>query len=114
MLGDFQEQAGRPFEHEARLRELLARQAELNAALDLDKGERQIAPPAGAEEGVADTESQNLADAGPVAAGPCSNGEVRRRREHDRRAPDSRAADADRGKESPAHNGFGPMAGRKM
>ena len=28
---------------------LLSRQAELNAALDLDKGERQIAPPAGAE-----------------------------------------------------------------
>jgi len=49
MLGDFQEQAGRPYEHEARLKELLARQAELNATLDLDKGERQIAPPAGAE-----------------------------------------------------------------
>jgi len=48
MLGDFQEQAGKPFEHEARLKELLGRQAELNAALDLDKGERQIAPPAGA------------------------------------------------------------------
>jgi hypothetical protein len=51
MLGDFQEQAGKPFEHEARLRELLARQAEVNAALDLDKGERQIAPPAGDEVG---------------------------------------------------------------
>jgi hypothetical protein len=49
MLGDFQEQAGRPYEHEAQLKGLLARQAELNAALDLDKGERQIAPPAGAE-----------------------------------------------------------------
>ncbi len=52
MLGDFQEQAGRPFEHEAKLKELLVRQAELNAALDLDKGERQIAPPAGGERGV--------------------------------------------------------------
>ena len=52
MLMDFQEQSGRPFEHEARLKELLGRQAELNAALDLDKGERQIAPPAGAEDGV--------------------------------------------------------------
>jgi hypothetical protein len=31
------EQAQRPFEHEARLKELLARQAQLNAALDLDK-----------------------------------------------------------------------------
>ncbi len=45
MLVDFEEQAGRPFEHEARLKELLTRQAELNAALDLDKGERQVAPP---------------------------------------------------------------------
>jgi hypothetical protein len=43
MLGDFQGQAGKPFEHEAWLKELLGRQAELNAALDLDKGERQIA-----------------------------------------------------------------------
>jgi hypothetical protein len=50
MLGDFQEQAGKPYEHEARLKELLGRQAELNAALDLDKGERQVAPAAGAEE----------------------------------------------------------------
>src|ERR1035437_6471896 len=50
MLGEFKEQAGKPFEHEARLKELLARQAELNAALDLDKGERQVAPAAGAEE----------------------------------------------------------------
>jgi hypothetical protein len=49
MLADFEEQAGKPFEHEARLKELLGRQAELNAALDLDKGERQIAPEAGAE-----------------------------------------------------------------
>ena len=48
MLADFQQQAGRPFEHEARLKELLVRQTELNAALDLDKGERQVAPPDGA------------------------------------------------------------------
>jgi hypothetical protein len=45
-LADFQSQAGRPFEHEGRLRELVARQAELNEALDLDKGERQVAQPA--------------------------------------------------------------------
>jgi hypothetical protein len=50
MLGDFQEQAGKAFEHEARLKELLGRQAELNAALDLDKGERQVAPEARPEE----------------------------------------------------------------
>ncbi len=58
MLGDFQEQAGKAFEHEARLKELLGRQAELNAALDLDKGERQIAPedgPEGGSEADADT-----------------------------------------------------------
>jgi hypothetical protein len=42
-LADFQGQAGRPFEHETRLKELLARQAELNEVLDLDKGERQVA-----------------------------------------------------------------------
>jgi hypothetical protein len=48
-LADFESQAGRPFEHEARLRELVAHQAELNAALDLDKGERQVAPPADGE-----------------------------------------------------------------
>ena len=44
MLGDFTEQAGRPYEHEAKLRDLLIRQAQLNALLDLDKGERQVAP----------------------------------------------------------------------
>ena len=44
MLADFPEQAGRPYEHEARLKELLIRQAQLNALLDLDKGERQVAP----------------------------------------------------------------------
>ena len=49
-LADFQGQAGRPFEHEGRLKELVARQSELNAALDLDKGEqRQIAQPCDGE-----------------------------------------------------------------
>ena len=43
-LAEYREQMDRPFEHEARLKELLARQAELNAALDLDKNERQVAP----------------------------------------------------------------------
>ena len=50
MLADFQEQAGRPYEHEARLKELLIRQAATECALDLDKGERQVAAPAGDEE----------------------------------------------------------------
>jgi N12 class adenine-specific DNA methylase len=67
MLGDFQEQAGRPFEHEARLKELLGRQAELNAALDLDKGERQIAPPA-TTEGSADAAGDVGADETAVDA----------------------------------------------
>jgi hypothetical protein len=41
-LTDFKTQLGRPFEHESRLRELLVKQAELNAALDLDKHEAQV------------------------------------------------------------------------
>jgi N12 class adenine-specific DNA methylase len=42
-LADYQAQLNRAFEHEEKLKELLARQAQLNAALDLDKGERQVA-----------------------------------------------------------------------
>lgn len=34
----------KPYEHEARLIELLDRQTQLNYALDLDKSEQQIAP----------------------------------------------------------------------
>jgi hypothetical protein len=41
-LAEFKEQMGRPFEHEARLKELLVKQAQLNAALDLDKHEAQV------------------------------------------------------------------------
>jgi hypothetical protein len=37
-------QADKPFEHEARMKELLLRQAELNAALDLNKNETQVVP----------------------------------------------------------------------
>jgi N12 class adenine-specific DNA methylase len=40
-LADYQVQAERPFEHEERLKQLLARQAELNSLLDLDKGDQQ-------------------------------------------------------------------------
>ena len=42
-MADYQAQAGKPYEHEPRLKELLVRQAQLNAALDLDKGEQQVA-----------------------------------------------------------------------
>jgi hypothetical protein len=45
-LADYQAQASKPFDHEARMKELLAGQAQLNAALDLDKNETQVAPPA--------------------------------------------------------------------
>jgi hypothetical protein len=44
-VADYREQADRPFEHEERLKELLGRQAELNALLDLDKGDQQGAGP---------------------------------------------------------------------
>ncbi len=52
-LADYQAQANKPFEHEARLKELLIRQAQLNAALDLDKNEKQVAPPPEDDIGVA-------------------------------------------------------------
>jgi hypothetical protein len=45
-LSDYQAQANRPFEHEARLKELLVRQGQLNAALDLDKSDAQTVEPA--------------------------------------------------------------------
>lgn len=41
-LADYRAQLGRPFEHEARIRELLAKQVQLNAALDLDKHAAQV------------------------------------------------------------------------
>jgi hypothetical protein len=40
-LSDYQSQANRPFEHEERLKHLLARQSEINSLLDLDKGDQQ-------------------------------------------------------------------------
>ncbi len=40
-LADYMEQLHRPFEHEARLRELLLKQQEINRSLDLDKGDSQ-------------------------------------------------------------------------
>jgi hypothetical protein len=40
-LADYRSQADRPFEHEERLKQLLARQNELNSLLDLDKGDQQ-------------------------------------------------------------------------
>jgi hypothetical protein len=43
-LADYRVQADRPFEHEDRLKQLQARQAELNCLLDLDKGEQHAVP----------------------------------------------------------------------
>ena len=43
-LAEYRRQLDRPFEHEQRLKELLTKQAQLNASLDLDKNERQVAP----------------------------------------------------------------------
>ncbi len=40
-LCEYKAQLGRPFEHEERLTQLLLKQTELNALLDLDKGDRQ-------------------------------------------------------------------------
>lgn len=42
-MSEYQAQLGRAFEHEEKLKELLCRQAQLNAALDLGKNERQVA-----------------------------------------------------------------------
>lgn len=43
-LAAYQAQADKPFDHEARMKDLLVRQSQLNAALDLDKNETQIGP----------------------------------------------------------------------
>jgi N12 class adenine-specific DNA methylase len=51
-LADYQAQLGRPFEHEARLKELLGKQAQLNAALDLDKHETQTVAETDADKAV--------------------------------------------------------------
>jgi hypothetical protein len=72
-LADYRAQLGRPFEHEARLRDLLTKQAQLNACLDLDKHEAQIVdePDGGEPETIASgarRPSRNVAPA--VAAGP--------------------------------------------
>ena len=45
-LADYQAQADKPFDHEARMKDLLVPQAQLNSALDLDKNETQVAQPA--------------------------------------------------------------------
>jgi hypothetical protein len=71
-----------PFEREARLKELLGRQTELNAALDLNKGERQIAPAAVAE-GSPEVDGNALPDErsfGLAAPAATRRGDLRRNR----------------------------------
>jgi N12 class adenine-specific DNA methylase len=41
MLADYREQYGKPFEHEEKLRELMAKQQQVNRLLDLDKSDTQ-------------------------------------------------------------------------
>ena len=94
MLGDFQEQAGRPFDHEARLKELLTRQAELNPALDLDKGERQIAPPAEAETTSESNESGRVEEGASGVAPSAQRRDGGMRRDRPGRGGDSVVADA--------------------
>jgi hypothetical protein len=59
-LAHYREQAGKPFEHEAKLKELLLRQAELNKALDLDKGERNQVAEAEAQEDGPSTDAERV------------------------------------------------------
>ena len=62
---DYQAQADRPFEHEDRLKQLLARQSELNSQLDLDKGDQQ-----GADSAPEIGEDFDKGKAATAAAGP--------------------------------------------
>jgi len=61
-LTDYRLQADRPFEHEERLKQLLAHQAELNSLLDLDKGDQQGAAP------VPDKDDPEIERAEPVSS----------------------------------------------
>ena len=80
-LADYQQQADRPFEHEERLKELLARQAELNSLLDLDKGDQQGAAL------VPDQDEPEIGRAAPAA--PMGRAEVARMAETYMRASET-------------------------
>ncbi len=62
-LADYQSQADRPFEHEERLKQLLARQSELNSLLDLDKGDQQ-----GADSGPDLKDEPHIGQTAPAAS----------------------------------------------
>ena len=61
-LADYREQLGRPFEHEEKLRELCARQQEVNRQLDLDKGDSQAVADVQQEEKATGSFAERLAD----------------------------------------------------
>jgi hypothetical protein len=65
-LADYRAQLGRPFEHEARLKDLLAKQAQLNACLDLDKHDAQIVD----EPREPEEEAVSVAPRRPVSSAP--------------------------------------------
>jgi N12 class adenine-specific DNA methylase len=69
-LADYRAQLGRPFEHEARLRDLLAKQAQLNACLDLDKHEAQIVdePREEPDEGAVSSAARRPVSSAPAVA----------------------------------------------
>ncbi len=73
-LSDYRAQLGRPFEHEARLKDLLLKQAQLNACLDLDKHEAQI---------VDEPREDMAVDAARMQTAPAPSGPSARRT-HDR------------------------------
>jgi N12 class adenine-specific DNA methylase len=96
-LSDYQTQANRPFAQEARLKELLARQAQLHTDLDLDKGERQAAEPAGHEDYLRVPEAGRSLGAEPQASGlalpanarPVVGSNIAKGEEHSKRGPQS-------------------------
>jgi hypothetical protein len=49
-LAEYRTQLGRPFEHDVRLKDLLATQSQLNALLDLDKHDAQVVDQSGEED----------------------------------------------------------------
>ena len=66
-FADYHAQLGRAFEHEGRLRDLLARQAQLNACLDLDKHEAQVVDePREAEEEAVSITARRPASSAPA------------------------------------------------
>ncbi len=70
-MADYKAQMDRPFEHEARLKELLVKQTQLNAALDLDKHETQtVSEPEGEKTAPAGFAAKVVAESRAVEMAP--------------------------------------------